>query len=129
MVDAAHDKEQRARETIQSLKLEISNLSKLVEQGAGLSMGQDHRFVTLVKKKNTGVIWRVLAYPFFVKLENFNQFFSLKKYIVTRLFRNNHLHVQLEILILDKSHIMYSSHNSGMISKFTLFTSFTWLFS
>ena len=76
MVDAAHDKEQRARETIQSLKLEISNLSKLVEQGAGLSMGQDHRFVTLVKKKNTGVIWRVLAYPFFVKLENFNQFFS-----------------------------------------------------
>ena len=44
MVDAAHDKEQRARETIQSLKLEISNLSKLVEQGAGLSMGQDHRF-------------------------------------------------------------------------------------
>ena len=45
MVDAAHDKEQRARETIQSLKLEISNLSKLVEQGAGLTMGQDHRFV------------------------------------------------------------------------------------
>jgi hypothetical protein len=48
MVDAAHDKEQRARETIQSLKLEISNLSKLVEQGAGLSMGQDHRFGTIV---------------------------------------------------------------------------------
>lgn len=45
MVDAAHDKEQRARETIQSLKLEIANLSKLVEQGAGLTMGQDHRFV------------------------------------------------------------------------------------
>lgn len=43
MVDAAHDKEQRARETIQSLKLEIANLSKLVEQGAGLTMGQDHR--------------------------------------------------------------------------------------
>ena len=47
MVDAAHDKEQRARETIQSLKLEISNLSKLVEQGAGLSMGQDHRYGNL----------------------------------------------------------------------------------
>ena len=44
MVDAAHDKEQRARETIQSLKLEIANLSKLVEQGAGLTMGQDHRY-------------------------------------------------------------------------------------
>ena len=45
MVDAAHEKETRARETIQSLKLEISNLSKLVEQGAGLSMGQEHRSV------------------------------------------------------------------------------------
>ena len=43
MVDAAHEKETRARETIQSLKLEISNLSKLVEQGAGLTMGQEHR--------------------------------------------------------------------------------------
>ena len=45
MVDAAHEKETRARETIQSLKLEIANLSKLVEQGAGLTMGQEHRFV------------------------------------------------------------------------------------
>ena len=44
MVDAAHEKETRARETIQSLKLEISNLSKLVEQGAGLTMGQEHRY-------------------------------------------------------------------------------------
>ena len=35
MVDAAHEKEQRAKETIQSLKIEINNLSKLVEQGAG----------------------------------------------------------------------------------------------
>ena len=47
MVDAAHEKETRARETIQQLKLEISNLSKLVEQGAGLSMGQEHRYVKL----------------------------------------------------------------------------------
>lgn len=45
MVDAAHEKETRARETIQSLKLEIANLSKLVEQGAGLTMGQEHRWV------------------------------------------------------------------------------------
>ena len=44
MVDASHEKEQRARETIQSLKLEIANLSKLVEQGAGLTMGQEHRW-------------------------------------------------------------------------------------
>lgn len=45
MVDAAHEKETRARETIQSLKMEIANLSKLVEQGAGLTMGQEHRSV------------------------------------------------------------------------------------
>lgn len=47
MVDAAHEKETRARETIQSLKLEIANLSKLVEQGAGLTMGQEHRYLIL----------------------------------------------------------------------------------
>ncbi|KAJ1617385.1 hypothetical protein T492DRAFT_850127 [Pavlovales sp. CCMP2436] len=40
MVDAAHDKEGRARETIGQLKTEIANLSRLVEQGAGLSIGQ-----------------------------------------------------------------------------------------
>ena len=39
MVDASHDKEARAKETIQQLKLETSNLSKLVEQGAGMNLG------------------------------------------------------------------------------------------
>ncbi|XP_071090253.1 cilia- and flagella-associated protein 58-like [Haliotis cracherodii] len=51
MVDAAHEKETRARETIQSLKMEISNLSKLVEQGAGLTMGQEHSVNELLKIK------------------------------------------------------------------------------
>ncbi|XP_038070552.1 cilia- and flagella-associated protein 58-like [Patiria miniata] len=51
MVDASHEKEQRARETIQSLKLEIANLSKLVEQGAGLTMGQEHSVNELLKAK------------------------------------------------------------------------------
>ena len=44
MVDAATERETRAREAIQTLKLEISNLTRLVEQGAGLSMGQEHRY-------------------------------------------------------------------------------------
>ena len=35
MVDAAHEKEQRAKETIQSLRIEINNLTKLIEQGTG----------------------------------------------------------------------------------------------
>lgn len=43
MYDAAQDKETKAKDTIQSLKQEIANLSKLVEQGAGLTMGQEHR--------------------------------------------------------------------------------------
>ena len=41
MVDAAHEKEAKARDTINQLKLEIANLTKLVEQGAGLSVGQE----------------------------------------------------------------------------------------
>lgn len=41
MVDTAHGKELRAEETIQTLKQEIVNLTKLVEQGAGLSLGQE----------------------------------------------------------------------------------------
>ena len=45
MVDAAHDKESRARDTINQLKLEIANLTKLVEQGAGLSFGQENLWV------------------------------------------------------------------------------------
>merc|ERR1712235_225967 len=42
MVDTAHDKETRARETINALKTEINELSKLVEKGAGLSVGQEN---------------------------------------------------------------------------------------
>ncbi len=51
MVDSAHDKESRARDTINQLKLEIANLTKLVEQGAGLSFGQDTNVQELVKQK------------------------------------------------------------------------------
>ncbi len=51
MVDSAHDKESRARDTINQLKLEISNLTKLVEQGAGLNFGQDTNVQDLVKMK------------------------------------------------------------------------------
>ncbi|XP_057307305.1 cilia- and flagella-associated protein 58-like [Hydractinia symbiolongicarpus] len=51
MVDAAHEKETRARETIQALKHEITNLTKLVEQGAGLNMGQDNSVQELLRAK------------------------------------------------------------------------------
>ncbi|KAM6443368.1 cilia- and flagella-associated protein 58 [Liasis olivaceus] len=51
MVDAAYDKEQKAKETIMSLKEEILNLTKLVEQGSGLSLGQEHNLRELLKFK------------------------------------------------------------------------------
>ncbi|CAF4377960.1 unnamed protein product [Rotaria magnacalcarata] len=52
MVDAAHEKEQRAKETIQSLRIEINNLSKLVEQGAGFTMGQEQDVNDLMKARD-----------------------------------------------------------------------------
>ena len=41
MVDASHEKEAKAKENIQELKLEIANLSRLVEQGTGVGGGQE----------------------------------------------------------------------------------------
>ncbi|KAI1886815.1 hypothetical protein AGOR_G00199690 [Albula goreensis] len=52
MVDAAHNKELTAKETIQNLKHEIANLTKLIEQGAGVSKGQEHSLNDLLKIKN-----------------------------------------------------------------------------
>ena len=51
MVDASHEKEARAKETISQLKTEIANLSRLVEQGAGLSMGQENTLNELMRDK------------------------------------------------------------------------------
>lgn len=39
MVDASHEKEAKAKETIQALKMEIANLTRLVEQVGGLGEG------------------------------------------------------------------------------------------
>ena len=47
MVDQAHTKENDAKETIQRLKQEINNLTKLVEQTAGVSMDKEHKYVTV----------------------------------------------------------------------------------
>jgi hypothetical protein len=52
MVDHSHEKESRAKETINSLKGEITNLSKLVEQGAGLSVGQEQQLNDLLAEKD-----------------------------------------------------------------------------
>eukprot|EP01083_Nonionella_stella_P070115 187413_1 len=51
MVDQSHEKEKRAKKTIVQLKSEITNLSTLVEQGAGLSIGQENTVAELTKEK------------------------------------------------------------------------------
>lgn len=51
MLEKAHKNEETAKETIQALKAEIANLSKLVEQGAGLTIGQEHSVNELLKIK------------------------------------------------------------------------------
>ena len=50
--DQTMEKEQSAKETIQSLKQEITNLTKLVEQGAGLTMGQEENVNDLLKVRD-----------------------------------------------------------------------------
>ncbi|XP_026707096.1 cilia- and flagella-associated protein 58 [Athene cunicularia] len=51
MVDTAYGKEQKAKETINSLQEEISRLSNLVEQESGLSLGWEHNIQDLLKLK------------------------------------------------------------------------------
>jgi methylphosphotriester-DNA--protein-cysteine methyltransferase len=62
LVDASHDKEQQASTTIKKLKEEIINLTRLVEQGTGLSNGQEQSVKELLKMKEDltkGVLHRV----------------------------------------------------------------------
>ncbi|KAM9284712.1 cilia- and flagella-associated protein 58 [Morus bassanus] len=51
MVDTAYEKEQKAKETINSLQEEIARLTNLVEQGSGLALGQEHNIRDLLKLK------------------------------------------------------------------------------
>mmetsp|Transcript_12291 Transcript_12291/g.30037 ORF Transcript_12291/g.30037 Transcript_12291/m.30037 type:complete len:870 (-) Transcript_12291:348-2957(-) len=51
MVDASHEKEAKAKETIQALKMEIANLTRLVEQGSGLALGEESTLNDLLKQK------------------------------------------------------------------------------
>jgi len=52
MVEASHEKEQRAKETIHNLKVEIANLTHLVEQGAGLSVHQENTVNDLIRQRD-----------------------------------------------------------------------------
>jgi hypothetical protein len=52
LVEAAKDKEAKARSIIQGLKDEIAKLHKIVEQGSGLSLGQDNTVQKLVTRQH-----------------------------------------------------------------------------
>lgn len=43
MVDAAYEKEQKAKETIHSLQEEVVRLTNMTEQESGLSSGQEYK--------------------------------------------------------------------------------------
>lgn len=51
LVETAKDKEEKARRIISGLKEEIAKLHKIVEQGSGLSLGQDNTVHKLLQKQ------------------------------------------------------------------------------
>ena len=51
MVDTAHEKESRAKETIQQLKKEAATLQQLVEQGTALTQGHEATLAELTEEK------------------------------------------------------------------------------
>lgn len=52
MYEAAHERELRAKETVQQLKQQIQHLSQLVGKGADLSAGQENTVNELMRAKN-----------------------------------------------------------------------------
>jgi len=51
MLDAANEKEQRGRETIETLKVEIDNLTKLVEQNSAMVVGSGNSIQEIMRQK------------------------------------------------------------------------------
>lgn len=52
MVDISHEKEVHAKDTIQQLKDEITNLTVMVQRGAGISVGQETMMKEVVKARD-----------------------------------------------------------------------------
>eukprot|EP00887_Chlorella_sp_A99_P000486 scaffold17.g486.t1 len=51
MVDASHEKELKAKEQIAQLKLEISNMTRLLEQGAAVGLAEEADLQELIRQK------------------------------------------------------------------------------
>lgn len=52
LIDTAKEKEEKARQIIQSLRTEIANLQSIVEKGSGLAIGQDNTVHNLMKARD-----------------------------------------------------------------------------
>ncbi|XP_024519422.1 cilia- and flagella-associated protein 58-like [Selaginella moellendorffii] len=68
MVDASQEKEAKAKDNILQLKTEIANLSQIIEQGCGLSMGQEQELNELLKQKEDLTLERDLQLDQIVQL-------------------------------------------------------------
>jgi DNA repair exonuclease SbcCD ATPase subunit len=84
--DTSLEKEQSAKEAIQSLKQEIANLSKMVEQGAGLTVSQEQNVNELVKTRDDLVVERDKLLDELVKLRNTLEDSQLKQADLERRF-------------------------------------------
>ncbi len=70
IVDASHEKEARAKETIQQLKVEVSNLNKMIEEGGSYGVGQESTLNELLKQKEELTEERDSQINMVVKLRN-----------------------------------------------------------
>eukprot|EP00357_Protocruzia_adherens_P001396 CAMPEP_0115044584 /NCGR_PEP_ID=MMETSP0216-20121206/47599_1 /TAXON_ID=223996 /ORGANISM="Protocruzia adherens, Strain Boccale" /LENGTH=945 /DNA_ID=CAMNT_0002427219 /DNA_START=42 /DNA_END=2879 /DNA_ORIENTATION=+ len=52
LVETSKDKEERNKQVIQNLKLEITSLARVIDQGSGLSIGQDNTVNQLLRVKD-----------------------------------------------------------------------------
>merc|ERR1719181_976310 len=107
MVEASHEKEQRAKETIHNLKVEIGSLSKLVEQGAGMSINQENMVNNLVQTKNELLKHRDMLQGQVAQLTTQNQTLSAKVDVLTaeRETEGHELHTLKEQLVARKAEL------------------------
>eukprot|EP01018_Ginkgo_biloba_P005612 Gb_23651 [translate_table: standard] len=68
MVEASQEKETKAKDNVQQLKFEIANLSQIIEQSTGLSMGQEKELNELMKQKEEACKERDAQMKYIVKL-------------------------------------------------------------
>jgi hypothetical protein len=70
LVEVSREKEDKAKSTIQQLKNEIAHLGRIVEQGSGLSIGQDNTVNELLRVKDELTKYRDLQNSTIIQLRS-----------------------------------------------------------